>query len=180
MDSLKNISLIIVLFVMVAAIYWEVRLHWRRKIRQPFAFRPKKYMGATVFFLNNANQVLLLLRDNKKNIPFPNCWDALGGHVDPGETPLECIVREMKEEIDYQLESPTLFMIWTIESIVFFGSERILISKRSIYRKARASSGSPGKRSAPWKTSKLLLDLSQSSWSFSVKNPLRINLPPLR
>jgi 8-oxo-dGTP diphosphatase len=115
MDSLKNISLIIVLFVMVAAIYWEVRLHWRRKIRQPFAFRPKKYMGATVFFLNNANQVLLLLRDNKKNIPFPNCWDALGGHVDPGETPLECIVREMKEEIDCQLESPTLFNIYDLD-----------------------------------------------------------------
>ena len=108
MDSLKNISFIIGLFVLVAAIYWEVRLQRRRNSRRPSAIKPKKYMGASVFFLNNDNQVLLLLRDNKKNIPFPNCWDALGGHVDPGETPLECIVREMKEEIDYELESPEL------------------------------------------------------------------------
>jgi 8-oxo-dGTP diphosphatase len=115
MDPLKNISFFIALFVMVAAIYWEVRLHRRRNDRQPFAVKPKKIMGATVFFLNRANQVLLLLRDNKKNIPFPNCWDALGGHVDPGETPLECIAREMKEEIGYQLGSPTLFNIYDLD-----------------------------------------------------------------
>ena len=115
MDSLKNISLLIVLFVMVAAIYWEVRLYRRRNGGQPSAIKPKKYMGATVFFVNDDHQVLLLLRDNKKNIPFPNCWDALGGHVDPGETPLECIVREMKEEIGYHLESPELFNIYDLD-----------------------------------------------------------------
>jgi 8-oxo-dGTP diphosphatase len=115
MDSLKNISFIIALFVMVAAIYWEVRLNRKRGSGHSFAIKPKKIMGATVFFVNNANQVLLLLRDNRKNIPFPNCWDALGGHVDPGETPLECIVREMKEEIGYQLESPKLFNIYDLD-----------------------------------------------------------------
>ena len=115
MDSLKNISLLTVLLVMAAVIYWEVRLHQRRNGGQPFAIKPKKYMGATVFFVNHDDQVLLILRDNKKNIPFPNCWDAPGGHVDTGETPLECIVREMKEEIGYQLESPTLFNVYDLE-----------------------------------------------------------------
>ncbi len=36
-------------------------------------------------------------------------WDVLGGHVDPGETPEECIVREMKEEIDLDLKDFQLF-----------------------------------------------------------------------
>ncbi len=115
MDSLKNIPLLIVLFVMAAAIYWEVRLHWRRDGEQALPSKPQRYMGASIFFLNNDNQVLLLLRDNKKDIPFPNCWDALGGHVDPGETPPECIIREMKEEIGYQPESPVLFNVYDLD-----------------------------------------------------------------
>jgi 8-oxo-dGTP diphosphatase len=115
MDSLKGISFSIVLFVMVAAIYWEMRLYRTRHGRKPTAITPKKYMGATVFFVNPDNEVLLLLRDNKGNIPFPDCWDALGGHVDPGETPLECIIREMKEEIGYQPESPTLFNVYDLD-----------------------------------------------------------------
>ena len=71
MDPLKNISLLIALFVMVAAIYWEVQLNRKRNSRQSFAIKAKKIMGATVFFVNNANQVLLLLRDNRKIFPSP-------------------------------------------------------------------------------------------------------------
>jgi len=89
-------------------------------------------MGATIFFVNHANQVLLLLRDNKQGIPFPNCWDAPGGHVDPGETPLECIVREMKEEIGYRLESAQLFNVYDLEDridCVFWQRANIDIQK---------------------------------------------------
>ena len=73
-----------------------------------------KKIGASIFFINNADQILLLLRDNDENIPFPNRWDALGGHVEPEETPLECIIREMKEEIDMELESPSLFKVYEL------------------------------------------------------------------
>ena len=38
-------------------------------------------------------------------------WDVPGGHVDNGETPEECIVREMKEEMDLDLEDFQLLSV---------------------------------------------------------------------
>ena len=53
------------------------------------------------------------MRDDKPDIPFPNMWDVPGGHVEPGETPEECIVREMKEEMGLDLEGFQLFSVKT-------------------------------------------------------------------
>ncbi len=30
---------------------------------------------------------------------YPNCWDFIGGHVEPGETLVDGLIREMAEEI---------------------------------------------------------------------------------
>ena len=68
-----------------------------------------KRKGCSILFLNCKNQILLFLRDNIPEIPYPNMWDVLGGHVDPDETPEECIVREMQEEIGMDLEEFNLF-----------------------------------------------------------------------
>ena len=38
-------------------------------------------------------------------------WDIPGGHVEDGETPEQCIVREMKEEMDLNLEEFQLFSV---------------------------------------------------------------------
>ena len=40
-----------------------------------------KRQACTMFFLNPRGEVLLLLRDNKPGIPYPNTWDLPGGHV---------------------------------------------------------------------------------------------------
>jgi 8-oxo-dGTP diphosphatase len=71
----------------------------------------KKKMGASMIFINSSEDVLLFLRDDKVSIPFPNRWDLLGGTVEPDETPRQCIVRELKEEIDYTLDKPRLFKV---------------------------------------------------------------------
>ena len=70
-----------------------------------------KSRGASIIFVNSSNEILLFLRDNRPDIPYPNRWDLLGGAVEPGETASEGIIREIKEEIDYTLVDPQLFRI---------------------------------------------------------------------
>ena len=70
-----------------------------------------KRKGTSIVFVNDKKQVLLFLRDDSPGIPYPNMWDIPGGHVDNGETPDQCIVREMKEEMDLTLERFQLFSV---------------------------------------------------------------------
>ena len=63
-----------------------------------------KRKGTSIIFVNDKKQVLLFLRDDKSDIIYPNMWDVPGGHVEPGETPKQCIIREMKEEMDIDLK----------------------------------------------------------------------------
>ena len=69
-----------------------------------------KPSGCSILFVNDHRQVLLFLRDNKPDIPFPGHWDIPGGHLEKGETPEQCIIREMKEEIDLNLQEFELFL----------------------------------------------------------------------
>jgi 8-oxo-dGTP diphosphatase len=55
--------------------------------------------NSTMIFVNPRAEVLLLLRDDKPEIPYPNTWDLPGGHMEKGESPRECIRREMHEEL---------------------------------------------------------------------------------
>jgi len=38
-------------------------------------------------------------------------WDVPGGHVEPDESPEQCIIREMKEEMGIELEEFSLFCV---------------------------------------------------------------------
>jgi len=59
---------------------------------------------AAIILENDQGELLLYLRDNKPGIPFPLHWDLIGGHVEEGETPEEALVREVKEELDFDLK----------------------------------------------------------------------------
>ena len=47
---------------------------------------------------NMRGEVLLLLRDNKSTIVFPNHWTLIGGKVEESETPEMAAHRELAEE----------------------------------------------------------------------------------
>lgn len=64
---------------------------------------------AAIIFENDNREILLYLRDNKPGIPFPMHWDLIGGHIEEGETPGEALVREVKEELNIELEEYEFF-----------------------------------------------------------------------
>lgn len=80
-----------------------------------FGIKLKKKKGASIIFIDDSEEVLLFLRDDDESIPYPNLWDVLGGHVERGETPKECIVREMQEEIAIGIKKPNLFNVYDME-----------------------------------------------------------------
>jgi 8-oxo-dGTP diphosphatase len=58
---------------------------------------------------NKEGKVLLQLRDNKPDIPYPNCWGTFGGQIEEKESPEEAIEREIMEELEYKLSNPEYF-----------------------------------------------------------------------
>ena len=60
---------------------------------------PVRTEGAHIFFVDPAHRVLLYLRDDQPGLLFPNTWHALGGGLEPGETPAACLRRELREEL---------------------------------------------------------------------------------
>ena len=64
----------------------------------------KLKVGAKSFIKNKKlDKYLFVLRDDKPNIPNPNCWALIGGGIEKGEEPIEALKREVKEEIGIEL-----------------------------------------------------------------------------
>ena len=53
---------------------------------------------ATLCYVRKNNQTLMLHRIKKENDIHEGKWNGLGGKIEPGESPEECIIREVKEE----------------------------------------------------------------------------------
>ena len=54
-------------------------------------------------YLKKGNKVLLLFRNKKEVDINKNKWIGVGGHIEDGETPIDAVVREVKEETNYDL-----------------------------------------------------------------------------
>ena len=54
-----------------------------------------------VALIDEANQVLLSKRPEGKQLA--GLWEFPGGKVDPGETPEDALIRELREELDIEL-----------------------------------------------------------------------------
>ena len=88
--------------------------------------------GCSIIFINDEGEILMVRRDDIPSIPYPNMWDIPGGHIEVGETPEECIAREMKEEIGLDIEGFKIFSIIKFEDrteFTFWKKENLDISQ---------------------------------------------------
>lgn len=60
---------------------------------------------STLCYLKRDNQYLMLHRTMKKNDVNKDKWIGVGGHFEEGESPEECVLREVWEETGYTLTS---------------------------------------------------------------------------
>jgi 8-oxo-dGTP diphosphatase len=56
----------------------------------------------TIGFIQRGQEILML---NRKSSPMQGVWHGVGGKLEPGETPLESILREILEETEIRLEA---------------------------------------------------------------------------
>jgi 8-oxo-dGTP pyrophosphatase MutT (NUDIX family) len=65
------------------------------------AIPPDVCVGALI--INSEGRLFLQLRSSSRRL-FPNCWDIVGGHVEPGETVEQALLREVAEETGWRVE----------------------------------------------------------------------------
>jgi len=63
---------------------------------------------ATLCYIKSNNQTLMIHRIKKQNDMHEGKWNGLGGKVDPGESPEECVIREIEEESGLKINNPVL------------------------------------------------------------------------
>ena len=69
------------------------------------------YKAAKAILRHN-DSYFLQLRDKNNSIPYPNRWAFFGGRMFKNENPQIGLIREIKEELSYQLENPNYFFQW--------------------------------------------------------------------
>jgi 8-oxo-dGTP diphosphatase len=71
-----------------------------------------------IVILHQEQKYLMQLRDNIPNLAAAGCWGLFGGHLEADETPEIALVREVKEEIGYELPSFAKFGIYSDERVI--------------------------------------------------------------
>ena len=72
--------------------------------------------NTTLCYIEKDNKYLMLHRSSKKNDGSQGKWMGIGGHFEEGESPYECVVREVNEESGLTLVSPKYRAIVTFDS----------------------------------------------------------------
>jgi 8-oxo-dGTP diphosphatase len=80
---------------------------------------PRQPTPIAVAILYHPQGCLLQLRDDVPGILYPGQWGFFGGHLEPGETPIEGLARELEEEIGYHPQG-------NVELFRTYGDDRAL------------------------------------------------------
>jgi 8-oxo-dGTP diphosphatase len=86
-------------------------------------FPKDRIVTGSLCYIHDAetHHVLLLKRDRPPNAGL---WTAPGGKMELGESPIECCLREIKEETHLTLQDPQLRAIVTVYDSAWRSEER--------------------------------------------------------
>ena len=73
------------------------------------------------------DKVLTILRDDKDDIPCPNMWELPGGGREGNESPLECVAREVYEELGIHLTEDCLLWSKVYPSMLFADKQSVFL-----------------------------------------------------
>ena len=62
-----------------------------------------KMIRVTAAIIESENKILIAQRKAKDNL-FGGLWEFPGGKIEDGETPEECMARELKEELEIEVK----------------------------------------------------------------------------
>lgn len=65
---------------------------------------PERLYSGSKLALIHGDELLVYLRDEKHDIPFPGYWDLPGGGREGDELPEDCAVRETMEEFGIEID----------------------------------------------------------------------------
>lgn len=73
---------------------------------------------STHIWIENDNKELLVQKRNPNKKTFPNLWAiSVAGHVDSGETSMSAAIRELKEEVNLDVQEDELEYLFTIKRV---------------------------------------------------------------
>lgn len=109
-------------FSFASNFYWI----WHQRIVAHHTAAASKSTVCGVIVLRADGAALLQHRDDVPTINDPGLWVIPGGHVEPGETPLEGAVREVEEETCYRSTNPRLLVDFHGNELGYPGDFRMI------------------------------------------------------
>src|SRR5262249_42300960 len=74
------------------------------------------HQAVNVIIINGKGEILMQQRGHSKDI-FPGAWTlSVGGHLQPGSTPMETAIRETREELTFDLNPGKLIPLRRIKA----------------------------------------------------------------
>jgi 8-oxo-dGTP diphosphatase len=110
---------------------------------------------------------------NREYDPYKGLWNGVGGKIEKGEIPLDCVIREVKEETDIEINSSQIqdkgIITWNFDNAYFGGMYVYLVDVPNDYVYP-----------TPKKTDEGILDWKSVSWLLSDGNyGIDVMLPQL-
>ena len=68
---------------------------------------------ATLYYVKQNNCTLMIHRDKRPNDIHAGKWNGLGGKFEAGESPEDCVIREVREESGLTIRAPHLHGLLT-------------------------------------------------------------------